>query len=79
MRAYSRLKYSEQINFGSQLMNWSVMANCSYTINTGAYHRFIDMDNFSDTLTSIQQAILAERIVADLALISRCVALGGLT
>ncbi|BCT90767.1 pTP protein [Bovine adenovirus 2] len=69
VRAYSRLKYSEQINFGSQLMNWSVMANCSYTINTGAYHRFIDMDNFSDTLTSIQQAILAERIVADLALI----------
>lgn len=68
-RAYSRIRYTEQVNFGSQLMNWSVMANCSYTVNTGAYHRFIDMDNFSETLTSIQQAILAERIVADLALL----------
>ncbi len=68
-RAYSRLKYTEQLSFGSQIMNWSVMANCSYTVNTGAYHRFIDMDNFSETLTAVQQAILAERIVADLALI----------
>lgn len=68
VRAYSRLKYTEQINFGSQLVNWSMMANCSYTVNTGAYHRFIDVDNFSETLTAVQQAILAERIVADLAL-----------
>lgn len=69
VRAYSRLKYTEQVSFGSQLMNWSVMANCSYTVNTGAYHRFVDMDNFAETLTAVQQAILAERIVADLALI----------
>ena len=68
-RAYSRLKYIEQLSFGSQTMNWSVMANCSYTVNTGAYHRFVDMDNFSETLTAVQQAILAERVVADLALI----------
>lgn len=68
-RAYSRIRYSEQVSFGSQLLNWSVMANCSYTVNTGAYHRFIDMDNFSETLTAVQQAILAERIVADLALL----------
>ena len=68
-RAYSRLKYTEQVQFGSQTVNWSVMANCSYTINTGAYHRFIDMDNFEETLTSVQQSILAERIVADLSLL----------
>lgn len=68
-RAYSRLKYTEIVQPGTQIVNWSVMSNCSYTINTGAYHRFIDLDNFSETLAQIQQAVLAERIVADLALI----------
>ncbi|ALE15296.1 pTP [bottlenose dolphin adenovirus 2] len=68
-RAYSRLKYFEHISFGNHTVNWSVMTNCSYTINTGAYHRFLDMEDFEDSLTNIQHAILTERIVADLALI----------
>ncbi|QHR77492.1 pTP [Squirrel monkey adenovirus] len=68
-RAYSRLKYREQVHAGSQTVNWSLMANCSYTINTGAYHRFVDLDDFQGTLGAIQQSILAERVVADLALI----------
>ncbi|AAS16293.2 E2B precursor terminal protein [Human mastadenovirus E] len=68
-RAYSRLKYHELARPGHQTVNWSVMANCSYTINTGAYHRFVDFDDFQTTLTQIQQAILAERVVADLALV----------
>lgn len=68
-RAYSRLKYHELVRPGHQTVNWSVMANCSYTINTGAYHRFVDFDDFQTTLTQIQQAILTERVVADLALV----------
>ncbi|ADW95411.1 DNA terminal protein [Human mastadenovirus D] len=68
-RAFSRLRYSEVVQPGLQTVNWSLMANCTYTINTGAYHRFVDMDDFQDTLTSVQQAILAERVVADLALV----------
>nr|BAW98103.1 DNA terminal protein [Human adenovirus D8] len=68
-RAFSRLRYSEVVQPGLQTVNWSLMANCTYTINTGAYHRFVDMDNFQDTLTRVQQAILAERVVADLALV----------
>ncbi|AUG71864.1 pTP [Rhesus adenovirus 65] len=68
-RAYSRLKYTEITQPGMQVVNWSVMANCTYTINTGAYHRFVDLDDFQTTLTQIQQAVLAERVVADLALL----------
>ncbi|AKR79853.1 pTP [Human adenovirus D8] len=68
-RAFSRLRYSEVVQPGLQTVNWSLMANCTYTINTGAYHRFVDMDHFQDTLTRVQQAILAERVVADLALV----------
>ncbi len=68
-RAYSRLRYTEMSQPGHQTVNWSVMANCTYTINTGAYHRFVDLDDFQTTLTQVQQAILAERVVADLALL----------
>ncbi|BAX64626.1 pTP protein [Human adenovirus 53] len=68
-RAFSRLRYSQVVQPGLQTVNWSLMANCTYTINTGAYHRFVDMDDFQDTLTRVQQAILAERVVADLALV----------
>lgn len=68
-RSYSRLKYTEIRLPLQQKMNWTVMANCSYTVNTGAYHRFIDLENFEETLAQVQQAILAERVVADLALL----------
>lgn len=67
-RAYSRIKYTELHGPMQQMMNWSVMANCTYTINTAAYHRFIDLENFQETLEQVQQAVLAERVVADLAL-----------
>lgn len=68
-RAYSRIQYHEIHAPMQQLINWSVMTTCNYTINTGAYHRFIDLENFEETLAQVQQAILAERVVADLELI----------
>ncbi|SMG83441.1 pTP [Bottlenose dolphin adenovirus 1] len=68
-RAYSRLKYTENVSLGQHLVNWSTMSNCTYTLNTGAYHRFLDMDDFQQSLAQIQQAVLTERIVADLALL----------
>ncbi|AKC34843.1 pTP [Skunk adenovirus 1] len=69
-RSYSRLKYTEIHLPLQQKMNWTVMANCAYTINVGAYHRFVDLENFEETLAQVQQAVLAERVVADLALIT---------
>nr|WGN96559.1 pre-terminal protein [Lemur mastadenovirus] len=68
-RAYSRIQYHQILAPSQQVYNWSVLANCVYTINTGAYHRFVDLDDFQGTLAQIQQAILAERVVADLALL----------
>lgn len=67
-RAYSRLRYTQIVAPHQQLVNWSIMANCTYTVNTGAYHRFLDMDNFEETLLQVQQAILTDRVVADLAM-----------
>lgn len=68
-RVFSRIRYSETAAPMQHYINWSVMANCSYTINTGTYHRFVDMDNFAETLAQVQQAILAERVAADLELL----------
>lgn len=68
-RTYSHFKFEEINSHHFQIVNWSVIANCSYTVNTGAYHRFLDLDNFDDTLARIQQSILLDRVVADLALI----------
>ncbi|UYL15007.1 preterminal protein [Bat mastadenovirus] len=68
-RAYSRLRYHDTVRASQHYVYWSTTATCSYTINTGTYHRFIDLDNFEETLTQVQQAILAERVVADLALL----------
>ncbi|QGX41978.1 terminal protein pTP [Gould's wattled bat adenovirus 1] len=68
-RVFSRVRYSETVAPMQHYINWSVMANCSYTINTGAYHRFVDIENFAETLAQVQQAILAERVAADLALL----------
>lgn len=68
-RAYSQIKYSESLGPMQQFLNWSVMANCTYTVNVGAYHRFIDTENFAETLAQTQQAIIADRVAADLRLI----------
>lgn len=67
-RAYSRIKYTEILLPMQQKMNWTVLANCAYTVNTGAFHRFVDMENFNETLQQVQQSILADRVIADLAL-----------
>ncbi|QIZ64152.1 pre-terminal protein [Guinea pig adenovirus 1] len=68
-RAYSRLRFYDTVHPGTQHVDWSVTATCTYTINTGTYHRFVDLDDFQRTLAEVQQAVLADRVVADLALI----------
>lgn len=67
-RAFSRIRYTQIAGPHQQMVNWSVLANCTYTVNTGAYHRFIDLDNFEETLLQVQQAILTDRVVADMAI-----------
>lgn len=66
-RAYSRLRYSDVRGSAYYGLRWTVLANCAYTVNTGTYHRFVDLDDFGDTLQRVQQAVLADRVVADLA------------
>lgn len=65
-RAYTRIGFIEQRNAHRQFIDWSCLANCTYSINAGAYLRFLDVDDFENTLTRIQQSLLADRIAADL-------------
>lgn len=66
-RAYSRLRYSEIKGRNYAAMRWTVIADCAYGLNTGAYHRFVNLEDFETTLQQVQQAILTDRIMADLA------------
>lgn len=66
-RAYSRLRYTDIKGSSYYALRWTVLANCGYTINTGTYHRFVSMEDFGETLQQVQQAVLADRVVADLA------------
>lgn len=67
-RAYSRIGFVESRRSHQQFLDWSCLANCTYSINAGAYLRFLDVDDFENTLTRIQQSLLADRIAADLQL-----------
>lgn len=67
-RAYSRIGFVESRRSHQQFLDWSCLANCTYSINAGAYLRFLDIDDFENTLTRIQQSLLADRIAADLQL-----------
>lgn len=67
-RTFSLLGFRERRARQSRTLDWQCLASCSYDINVGAYLRFLDIDDFEETLTQIQQSLLSDRIVADLQL-----------
>lgn len=67
-RTFSRLGFRDRRTRQSRTLDWNCLASCSYAINIGAYLRFLDIDNFEETLADIQQSLLSDRIVADLQL-----------
>lgn len=67
-RTFSLLGFRDRRTRQSRTLDWNCLAACSYTINVGHYLRFLDIDNFEETLADIQQSLLSDRIVADLQL-----------
>lgn len=67
-RTFSLLGFRERRARQSRTLDWQCLGSCSYDINVGAYLRFLDIDDFEETLTQIQQSLLSDRIVADLQL-----------
>ncbi|ACJ14509.1 TP [Murine adenovirus 3] len=68
VRTYSRITYLETRRQGVQLLDWLCLATSSYTVDVGAYRRFMDEGNFEEQALRIHQSILFDRIMADLAM-----------
>lgn len=48
---------------------WTVLTDCSYTVNTGAMSRMLEggIENFEQAATQIQQAVLMDRVASSIA------------
>ncbi|AAD45952.1 pTP [Ovine adenovirus 7] len=70
-RTYSNISYKlylSPISF-ERRMTWQILTDCSYSINTGSYMRAIqNVENFSQTISQIQNAVLMDRILGSLQL-----------
>nr|WRQ19809.1 MAG: pTP protein [unidentified adenovirus] len=65
-RIFSRITYEEIVRQSLQVVNWSFLSTCKYTVFTGAQQRFIDIEDIEGTLTGIQRQIITDRIITDL-------------
>ncbi|BCZ16696.1 pre-terminal protein [Aviadenovirus bubonis] len=45
---------------------WTCLTDCSYSVNVGQYMRFLDLDNFHGTFTQMHNAVLMDRVAADM-------------
>ncbi|AP_000411.1 pTP [Fowl aviadenovirus A] len=45
---------------------WTCLTDCSYAVNVGQYMRFLDLDNFHGTFTQMHNAVLMDRVAADM-------------
>lgn len=45
---------------------WHCLIDCSYSVNVGDYMRFLDLDNFHGTFEQMHNAVLMDRVAADM-------------
>lgn len=45
---------------------WTCLTDCSYSVNVGDYVRFLDLQNFHGTFQQMHNAVLMDRVAADL-------------
>lgn len=45
---------------------WTCLTDCSYSVNVGEYMRFLDLDNFHGTFQQMHNAVLMDRVAADM-------------
>ncbi|QJP03672.1 terminal protein precursor [Aviadenovirus cerasi] len=67
-RVFMQLGYdSSPTTQQTRRLFWTCLTDCSYSVNVGQYMRFLDLDNFHDTFQQMHNAVLMDRIAADMA------------
>lgn len=55
---------------------WTALTDCSYAVNVGEYMRFLDLDNFHGTFEQMHNAVLMDRVAADMGRVHRGMGIG---
>ncbi len=65
-RVFMQLSYDRPQHQRPSRLYWTCLTDCSYPVNVGAYMRFLDLDNFHGTFEQMHNAVLMDRVVADM-------------
>ncbi|UVG43976.1 pTP [Fowl aviadenovirus 5] len=67
-RVFMQLGYdSSPTTQQTRRLYWTCLTDCSYSVNVGAYMRFLDLENFHDSFQQMHDAVLMDRIANDMA------------
>lgn len=66
-RIFMQLGYERPPRMHPSRLYWKCLIDCSYAVNVGQYMRFLDLDNFHGTFEQMHNAVLMDRVAADMA------------
>lgn len=64
-RVFMQIGYDSPYGQRPSRLYWSCLTDCSYGVNVGQYMRFLDLDNFHGTFQQMHNAVLMDRVAAD--------------
>nr|WGL40795.1 terminal protein precursor [Tawny frogmouth aviadenovirus A] len=65
-RVFMQLGFDRPPGQRPQRLYWTCLTDCSYALNVGEYMRFLDLDNFHGTFAQMHNAVLMDRVAADM-------------
>ncbi len=65
-RVFMQLGFESPPTQRPRRLFWTCLTDCSYSVSVGQYMRFLDLDNFHGTFTQMHNAVLMDRIAADM-------------
>ncbi|AXB73033.1 pre-terminal protein [Psittacine adenovirus 1] len=65
-RVFMQLGYESPPTQRPRRLFWTCLTDCSYTVNVGQYMRFLDLENFHDSFQQMHNAVLMDRVAADM-------------
>lgn len=65
-RVFMQIGFDKPPGMRPQRLYWHCLTDCSYSVNVGQYMRFLDLDNFHGTFEQMHNAVLMDRVSADM-------------
>ncbi|QEJ80768.2 pTP [Southern Psittacara leucophthalmus aviadenovirus] len=68
-RIFMQIGYERPPRMRPSRLYWHCLIDCSYAVNVGQYMRFLDLDNFHGTFEQMHNAVLMDRVAADMGIV----------